>query len=154
MKPCQYLFYALRREQVAEWKQWGGFVAALFGVSLAASGQSVEDYAVRLSALVQTNPARITLSWPGDPRSTSYTVSRKSRDATVWGSPILLAATATNYADPGVGLGIGYEYRVVKVATNPVTATNYVGEGYLYTGFGIPLVENRGKIILVVDSSH
>jgi len=118
------------------------------------SAQSVvEDYAVRVSAATQTNPPRITLSWPGDPSSLSYKVYRKSRDATSWGVAVNLGAQATNYADAGVGLGFGYEYRVVKTATNMALATNYVGEGYVYAGFGIPLVENRGKVVLLVDST-
>jgi hypothetical protein len=52
-----------------------------------------------------------------------------------------------------VGLGYGYEYRVVRMSTNVTAATNYVGEGYIYAGYGVPLVENRGKIILVTESA-
>jgi hypothetical protein len=43
--------------------------------------QSVAD-TLRVSALMLTNPARITLSWPAGP--TASTLSRKTRDATIW----------------------------------------------------------------------
>ena len=36
----------------------------LWGALSSAPGQSVSDYAVRLSGVVQSNPARIVLSWP------------------------------------------------------------------------------------------
>jgi hypothetical protein len=107
-----------------------------------------------MSATIQTNPARITLSWPADPASFRYTLYRKTRDATAWGNGTVLATDATNYVDAGVGLGIGYEYRVVKIATNVAAVTGYTGEGYLYAGFGLPLVENRGKVVLVIDTTH
>lgn len=40
---------------------------AVCGAKFAASAASVSDYAVRVSAEVQTNSPRITLAWPADP---------------------------------------------------------------------------------------
>jgi len=103
----------------------------------------VFDYAVLLSATVQTNPARITLSWPADSRATNYTLYRKTRDATSWGAVTTLATNATNYADTSVASGNAYEYRVSKVGWTGTT--NYTGDGYIYAGIQVPLVGTRAR---------
>ncbi len=110
-------------------------------------GQSVADYAVRVSATVQTNPAQITLSWPADALATGYTIYRKSRDASSWGTGMALPASATSYADSAVAMGSAYEYRVNK------TAATYTADGYVYSGIQVPLTESRGKLILLVDNT-
>jgi hypothetical protein len=110
--------------------------------------QSAADYAVRVSAVVSTNPVQITLSWPRDPQATNYIIYRKSRDSLSWGSSIAtLAGNATTYADNNVSVGSAYDYRVSK------RAAGYIGEGYIYAGINVPLVTSRGKIILFVENS-
>jgi len=91
-------------------------------------GQSASDYAVRLTATVQTSSPRITLSWPGDPQATGYTLNRKLRDGTSWGSTTSLGTGATSYSDSTAAAGTGYEYRITKTAppglrTTPPTVT-------------------------------
>jgi len=106
------------------------------------------NYAVQLTAAVQEQPPQITLSWPQDDYGAiSYTVYRKAKEATSWGIGTLLAGATTNYTDTNVALGGTYEYQVVKVAT-----LGYNGYGYIFSGIDAPLVEDRGKLILVVDS--
>ena len=51
-----------------------------------ASGESVSDRAIRVSAVVQTNPTSITLFWPDNPQATNCVRYRKTRDATTWGA--------------------------------------------------------------------
>ena len=107
-------------------------------------------YTVQLSASVRSSPPQITLSWPQDPYGVdSYTVYRKSRDASVWGRVAVLAGSATTYVDNNVAAGSSYEYQLVKDAR-----LSYTGYGYIYAGIEAPLVDYRGKVILVVDSSH
>ena len=98
--------------------------------------QSASDYAVRLSATVQSTPARITLSWPGDPQATSYTVNRKSPRRHLLGQPTSLGAGATSYADSTAAAGTGYEYRITKTA--PTGTSNYTAYGYIYAGINLP----------------
>jgi hypothetical protein len=107
------------------------------------------NYAVQVSAAVQESPAKITLTWPQDTIGTpsSYTVYRKSAGSTSWGGGTPLPGSATSYADTSVSPGTAYEYQVVKVASG------YNGYGYVYAGINVPVVDNRGKVILVVDSS-
>jgi hypothetical protein len=107
----------------------------------------VTDYAVRVSATVQIDPPRITLSWPTDPSATGYTVSRKLRDEAAWGTGVTLAANATNCVDSDVVVGSTYEYDVSK------SASTYYGEGYIYAGIQAPLMEYRGKVVLLVDNT-
>src|SRR5688572_14159645 len=97
--------------------------SAVYGIlalaSAAISGWTVEpvwEYAVQVSATVESSPAKITLSWPQDTLATpsSYTIYRKVPGATSWGSGTALAGSATSYADTGVSVGGSYEYQVVK----------------------------------------
>jgi hypothetical protein len=120
----------------------------MWGVNPSTPAQSVSDYAVLLSATVQTNPARIMLSWPADSWATNYTLYRKTRDATSWGAATTLATNATNYADTSVASGNAFEYWVSKVGRN-----YYAGDGYIYAGIQVPLVESRGKVILLADNT-
>ena len=106
------------------------------------------DYAVQVSATVQKSPAQITLSWPADPNATDYTVSRKSADSTSWGSGSTVSTSVNSYTDTNVAAGSAYDYRIVK------NASGYTGYGYIYAGIELPLVESRGKVVLVVENSY
>lgn len=126
-----------------------------FGILLALTVplQAVESvwvYTVQISADVQTSPARITLRWPQDQYgANSYTVYRKAAGATSWGSGTALPGSATSYVDSNVAVGSTYEYQIVKAASQ-----GYTGYGYIYAGINAPLIENRGKVILLVDNTH
>jgi hypothetical protein len=109
------------------------------------NGQSVSDCTVQVSASVQADPPQITLLWPALDSAISYSVSRKSRDETNWGSAVGLPPSAASYVDTNVVIGNTYEYHVFR------TATNCIGHSYIYTGIQAPLIDSRGKVILVVD---
>jgi hypothetical protein len=108
------------------------------------------NYAVQVSASVQILPPQITLAWPQDTTATpnSYTVYRKAPTATSWGGGTTLPGGTTSYTDTGVIGGTAYEYAVVK------NAGTYNGYGYIEAGINVPLVENRGKVVLIVDSTY
>ncbi len=131
-------------------------VAILVGVlvlgSAAWAATAVEptrEYAVQLSAVVQETPSRITLEWAQDQCSSplSYIVYRKSLDEPDWGRGTSLPGSSTSFVDTNVVAGRGYEYQVVKVATN------YNGYGYIYAGMDLPVVDQRGRVLLVVEST-
>ncbi len=116
------------------------------------SAHAVEDtwnYSVQVSSAVQASPAQITLSWPQDTNGTpsSYTVYRKAPNDSNWGSGTTLAGGTTTYTDNNVTTGIAYEYQIVKAAST------YTGYGYIETGVDVPLVDSRGKMILIVDNT-
>jgi hypothetical protein len=112
-----------------------------------AAAQATSDYAVQVTAAVQSAPPRITLSWPVFASATQHTVYRKAWGAASWGVPVTLGAAATGYVDSGVSVGTKYEYQVLRTAS-------VTGYGYLATGIEIPLVEDRGKLVLVVDATE
>ena len=125
----------------------------LFVILAAHATRAVEatwNYSVQVSATVQESPPRITLSWPQDTSGTpsGHTVYRKSLGSTFWGSGAALAGSAASYVDTNVAVGSAYEYQIVK------SASGYNGYGYIYAGIKAPLVDNRGKVILIVDSTH
>jgi hypothetical protein len=121
---------------------------ALGGFEDPVAAQSVSDYAVRVSATVQTNPAQIALSWPADTSATGYTLCRKGRDNTSWGTSLAaLAGSATNFSDSNVAVGSAYEYQIRK------STSSYSGEGDIYAGIQAPLADYRGKVVLLVDNS-
>ncbi len=108
------------------------------------------NYAVQISATVQESPAKITLTWPQDTSGTpgSYTIYRRNSGSTSWGSGTTLAGSATSWADSSVAIGSAYEYQIVK------SASGYNGYGYILCGIKVPLIDHRGKVLLIVDSTH
>lgn len=110
---------------------------------------AAEGYAVRVTASVQSSPAQITLQWPADPSALSYSVARKLPGAGSWGPATPLPGNAVAYTDTQVSTGTVYEYQVIKQAAGNVT-----GYGYLTSAIDAPLVDQRGRVILVVDNSH
>jgi len=129
---------------------WAG-IFMLMPVCWTSLALNVADFTVQVGAQVQTNPPQITLTWPADPDATAYTVYRKSRDANSWGAGTALASNATSYVDTNVAVGEAYEYRIVKNAMEG--STGYTGYGYIYAGIEAPLVEYRGKVLLLVDAT-
>nr|MBA2481545.1 hypothetical protein [Planctomycetota bacterium] len=130
-------------------------VAAMAMLSPSAWGDQyviAKDDAVLVTATVSTSPLQIQLSWPGEWRHTefppTYTVQRKSRTATSWSSPV--AAGFTGYTDTNVVAGQAYEYRVT--ANNPSNTPAYTGYGYIYVGIDFPMVDQRGTVVLIVES--
>ena len=112
-----------------------------------AAAQATADYAVQMTAAVQSAPPRITLSWPAFAAATQFVVYRKAWGTSAWGTAVAtLAGSATGYADGAVTVGTAYEYQVRRTA-------NVTGYGYLATGIAVPLVEDRGKVVLVVDAT-
>src|SRR5687767_990959 len=104
-------------------------------------------YAVEVSAAAQSSPDRITLSWRADPNATSYAISRSDSSGT-WILLTNLPGTATQFVDNAVSTGRRYEYEILKA-----TSQSYTGSGYVMAGLLAPPIEQRGKIILLVDST-
>ena len=128
-----------------------------FALIAADPARAVEEtwvFAVQLTVTVQAAPARIELNWVTDSHPVSgYTVYRKSPGASEWGAGIELPASATRYIDDSVELGTVYEYQVVKQANYPHNGPAYRGYGYIAAAINASLVDQRGKVILVVDQS-
>lgn len=125
------------------------YVAMLFSamwVVDVARADATYVYAVQISAVVQTNPPQIHLSWEPDPYGAdNFVVFRKLKTDASWGAGILLPGSATNFTDVDVTDSAAYEYQIIKHA-----ALGYTGYGYIYSGISAPLIEDRGTVVLVV----
>jgi hypothetical protein len=130
------------------WSVW--LACFLFGPVSPARADFTWLYTVQISATAQISPPTITLRWPQDPYGAdSYTVYRKGRDDYSWGDPIAsLPGSATAFTDSNVQAGAAYEYQITKAAS-----LGYKGYGYIYAGINAPMIEARGKLILVVASN-
>lgn len=125
------------------------FLAFLLATTTRLLPDNTFVYAVQIQASVQVSPPRIHLRWEADPYGArSYTVSRKTKGAAAWGPGVVLGGNATTYTDPNVALGAAYEYQIVKVGPH------YTGHGYILAGINAPLIEHRGKILLIVDDTY
>ncbi|MDD5261219.1 MAG: putative Ig domain-containing protein [Methylacidiphilales bacterium] len=123
--------------------------------SVVLHAETAADHAVQASAIVSESPARITLSWPGDPNATGWTVERKLHSDANWGTPTSLPAGTTNWADNAASLGALYEYRITKQISG---YTSHWGDsaaslGYLCSGIRVALPDHRGTVILLVDTT-
>jgi hypothetical protein len=128
--------------------------------SLESRADSTWVYAVQITAVLETNPPSITLNWipdmygDGPGGYNSYTIYRKSEDATNWGAPLLeVDGSVTNYTDTNVEVGVTYEYQIAKYVNVPNLDLTYNGFGYIYSGIEAPLIEDRGTLILVVATN-
>ncbi len=112
------------------------------------NSQTCQNASVQLSAVVQETPPRITLEWIQDTSATRHFIYRKLKNGTSWGAVVgSVDGRDTTFTDTTVSVGIPYEYRVFR------QATNYSGEGYIYSGIKAPLIEYRGNIIVLIDST-
>jgi len=108
-------------------------------------------YAVQINAVVQTSPPKITLNWVGgDPYGPmDFVIYRKAKADTSWGSPIAsLSGTATSFPDTAVSVGGAYEYQIIKH-----DSSGFVGYGYIFAGIQAPLIDNRGTLILIIETN-
>ncbi len=121
------------------------FVSVLLGTAATAADMTW-TYAVQLTAAVNADPARIELKWTTDQFPVRhYTVHRKAPGDAEWSEGVTLDSGATSYIDESVELGRIYEYQVIR------HAVAYTAYGYAAVGINAPLVDARGRVVLVVD---
>ncbi len=124
--------------------------AAMVVMALPVVGQTYgQNKSVRMWAVAQTSPPQIALNWLTHTNTTGYTVYRKLKGGTAWGSVIAtLGASATQYVDNTAAVNTNYEYKVIRT-----TSSLGSGYGYVNAGIEIAMVENRGKVVLLVDNT-
>ncbi len=131
--------------------------ALIFGATLLFSDRIyaviTSDYAVAVTAAISTDPPAVMLSWVGDPYAKTYAISRKGLEEHSWTPMVTLPGSVTNFTDATVPLGTAYEYKIEKISTGGQETWTYTGYGYIYAGGQMPLVENRAKVILLVEQS-
>ncbi|MBI3235715.1 MAG: T9SS type A sorting domain-containing protein [Bacteroidetes bacterium] len=111
--------------------------------------QEPREFAVEVTAKVDKANHSITLSWSQDTKNTgAINIYRKKKSDVDWGNLYKkVNAGVTTFTDTAVKIGEGYEYYLKKFVGS------YTGGGYIYAGIELPLIENRGRILLVIESS-
>ncbi len=113
--------------------------------------QVSKDAAVQIEVTIGSTPTSLTLHWAADTRATGYSIYRRLKGATGWGTAKKATANSSQYLDTTITLGVAYEYRVVK--NLKVGTTAIVAYGYTESGINISPVNDRGILILLVDKT-
>lgn len=116
-------------------------------IQLIVFAQVPKDYAVPLSVISNSTPPSITLNWSAN-SANSFSIYKKLKVDNHWTllTDSVLGSVRT-FTDSNVSINQLYDYKIVKFASG------YQGYGYICSGIQIDLVDYRGIVILVVDSS-
>lgn len=121
-------------------------------------GNDVKDRAVIIEAKFKNDA--IHLSWLPDSNAYRYIVLRKYTDEPRFIDTLaVLEGDVNSFVDDDVVSGIPYEYAVWKdsefeyVINGETKIFEYDGYGYIYAGKDLPLIEDRGHILLLVDNT-
>ena len=124
-------------------------VLAWLLISATAFAQTSRDTVVELTATTSASVPYVTLNWNSAASVTAQQFWRRVKGSTSWGSATALAAGDISYADNSALPGVTYEYSFQR--TLSVAPTNAYGA--IVAGYQVPLVEQRGKVILLVDNT-
>jgi hypothetical protein len=131
----------------------GVMLVPLFPAGSAEPVDRSRPASVLASATVSDNPPTITVAWAPEPDAVGFRVFRKTVADVVWGEPVeALPGTATRFTDAAAESGVAYEYRIDKSFKLGESAA--WGFGYVCAGIALPLVERRGTVVLIVDSTQ
>jgi hypothetical protein len=130
---------------------WHTLLIGLAWAALAASAvaQTSRDAVVELTATTAAAPPRITLTWNSATSVTGLKFWRRVKGATSWGAATNLGTGDVSYADNTAAAGVAYEYSFQRTRSTGAT----MAFGSIVAGYQIPLVEQRGKVCLLVDAS-
>lgn len=136
---------------------WLAFAATLLGRSPVVRAVDLPwNFAVEATATVDAAHNQITLAWPApSPRvevaNPRYTVYRKrvtELGNSAWGAGTAVPAGQNQFTDT-VTPGVAYEYKITRnyAGSDP----RFDGVGYVRSGIAVPLVDDRGTVLLVVE---
>ena len=124
---------------------------ALLATTLAAAvaTQTAQQVALQVNATATSNPPTLSFSWPLDTTAVSYTVARRLVGATSWGTSTTIpgGGAITGYVDNTIVSGWRWEYWFTK--NGGISA-----RGVLTAGVECNPLENRGKLVLLVDDTQ
>lgn len=101
--------------------------------------------AVEASVQIQESPPQIRLTWPSPETGASRYRIAKRPVGGGWSDVATLDGSATSWTDGSVSAGQRYEYRIIKDMPN-----GYMGHSYLMAGIRAPILEDTGKVLLIV----
>lgn len=120
----------------------------LLASAISASAQNYgQQAALTMEAVCTKTPACIVLAWPVRTDIKNYALQRKATGTTT--VTLSLAATTNGHTDHTVTPGVVYEYKLIGYPLVTGTPTSF---GSVRAGIEVPLVESRGKVLIVMDS--
>ncbi len=124
-------------------------VITQIALAIAASAQDYsKSCTIEMQAQVSSAPAKVILSWPLRSDIKNYALQRKAPGTSL--VSVALAATTTGYTDTTAAVGVCYDYKLIGYPLISADPTSY---GYVCSGIDLPLVENRGRVLLVIASN-
>lgn len=144
------------KDSVKTTKDWfGPLTTALALTTYATSAQTPLDTALEVQVTAATTSPVISLNWPSiTGRRDPVYVTRTELTATGRGSAksFTLATNATTLGDTNAVIGKRYEYLVSQRFYNGA-GTSITRKVLVAAGAELPLVENRGRVLMLVDST-
>ncbi len=144
------------KDSVKTTKDWfGPLTTALALTTYATSAQTPLDTALEVQVTAATTSPVISLNWPSiTGRRDPVYVTRTELTATGRGSAksFTLATNSTTLGDTNAVIGKRYEYLVNQRYFDDA-GTSINRKVIVAAGSELPLVENRGRVLLLVDSS-
>lgn len=123
--------------------QWLVFLC-LSVIAVCSHGATSRDSVMETTVTTNSASPYITFNWTNKSAYATY-IYRRVKGAETWEPRIAVGAGIYTYADPTAEPGVAYEYSLASSASSP-----YCG---IVAGYNIPLVESRGKVILLVDNT-
>ena len=121
---------------------------ALAALPVPLAAQTAAQAAVPVNAIATTSPPALTFVWPADATATGFTVARRPSGSSTWGPATTIpgAGAATTWTDATVVPGTRYEYRFLKNGS-------VAGRGLVTAGVEASLIDQRGRLVLLVDDT-
>lgn len=147
----------LFRRRSCPFMTYGMLFLLLMGVTMtieAAPPLAITDYALAVRTEISREPAQIILQWPADPRTQRMQLYRRVLGEHSWPTvaTAVVPPTETRWVDTGVQAGIAYEYRIDRVL-DLGEKRQFTAYTYRCVGIGLPLVETRGTVLLIVEET-
>lgn len=102
---------------------------------------------VKMTSVLDFQNKSLSIQWIDDPEDNTYSLYKKLRQDTSWGSPLISVGNdVTSYLDTDIEEGKLYEYRIVK------TTGTTTGYGYLFSGIDYVSPHKKGDIMLLIDT--
>ena len=104
---------------------------------------------IQIDVTYSSSPCNVKLSWNSQGSGSQVQVYRRllgDEGNSSWVLKATVSDPAISFTDNSISANITYEYQVIKVGDSQ-------SKGYVVAGVNVPLVEDRGIILLVVDNT-
>ena len=103
-----------------------------------------------ITAKVIDSPLSVEFTWDANlPVADGIKIRKKLKGEKKWGSYIIIDKSATSYTDKSVVQGKVYEYEIIRDIPDELDDAFQ----YLAVAINTPIVDYRGKILLLIESS-